>query len=341
MPVPSPEQYKKIIANAKANNFALPAINVTSMITANAAIAAFAEAKADGIIQLSLGGAEFASGSGVKDAVIGAASVAEHVHRVTKDLPVYIALHTDHCQADKLHIVRGLLEESRKRVAAGQSVLFNGHMFDGSALPLEENMKLSVPLLRECRELGIVLEVEAGIVGGEEDGAAETDDNTKLYTSPEDMLYVADTLFPEEGDFMFAATFGNVHGIYKPGNVKLDPSILKNGQAAVREKYGEDKTFALVFHGGSGTPVEQIRETLQYGVIKMNVDTATQFAFTQPIVEHMCDNSELIRQADGDGSKKLYDPRSYLKKAEQAMKTRVLQAIEELCATGKTQFGSI
>ena len=338
MPIPSSEQYLEMLDNAKQKEFAFPAINVTSLITANAALAAFAESKSDGIIQFSLGGAKFASGTALGDPVLGAISVAEHVHRVAEKLDVFIALHTDHCQKPELGFVNGLLDESEKRKSDGQINLFNGHMFDGSALSLRENIDTAKPLLKRCGELGIILEVEAGIVGGEEEGAASTGDHSKMYTSPEDMLYVADQLFPLESRFMFAATFGNVHGIYKPGNVKLKPEILKLGQAAVTEKYGKDQSFDLVFHGGSGTPVEQIHETLGYGVVKMNVDTATQFAFTKAIAEHVRLAGDLITQVDGEGSKKLYDPRSYLKKAELSMKARVLQASTELRSLGQSIF---
>ncbi len=336
MPVPNSEQYQQMIKAARQGSYAFPAINVSSMVTANAAIAAFAETKSDGIIQFSLGGAKFCSGSGVNSDWLGAVSLAQHIHLMTKDLGIYVALHTDHCQAPELKFVNQLLNVSADRLAKGENVLFNGHMFDGSALPLDENMKIARELLERCKKVGVVLEVEAGCVGGEEEGAAETSDHSKMYTSPAEMVYVAEQLFPIKGDFLFAATFGNVHGIYKPGNVKLEPKILRDGQAEVLKKYGTGNDFNLVFHGGSGTPVEQIRETLQYGVVKMNVDTATQFAFTQPIAEHMHTNYDKVIQADGDGSKKLYDPRSYLKKAEQAMKARVVQALEELRSLGKT-----
>ena len=336
MPVPNPKQYREMLDNAKANKFAFPAINVASISTANAAVAAFAETKSDGIIQFSIGAGKFASGQAVNDSVIGAISLAEHVHRVAEKLDVFIAIHTDHCQKHELDFVRGLLEESKKRVDRGDKPLFNGHMFDGSALSLKENIDTAKDLIKDCASLGIVLEVEAGIVGGEEDGAATTTDTDKLYTTPEDMLYVADELYPLKADFMFAATFGNVHGIYKPGNVKLNPEILKNGQAAVSEKYGSDKTFDLVFHGGSGTPKEQIQETLDYGVVKMNVDTATQYSFTLPLANHVIENQEKIVVAEGN--KKLYDPRAYLKKAEVGMKERVIQALEELRSLGKTYY---
>jgi fructose-bisphosphate aldolase, class II len=334
MPVPNPAKYKAMLANAKKNKFAFPAINVASEVTANAVLAALAETKSDGIIQFSIGAAKFVSGSAVNDSVEGAISLAEHVHRMAAKLNINVALHTDHCQKEELSFVRGLLAESRRRIEAGKTPLFNGHMFDGSALSLKENIETARELLAECHELGVILEVEAGVVGGEEDGAATTSDHSKMYTTPEDMLYVADQLFPLKADFMFAATFGNVHGIYKPGNVKLNPSILKDGQAAVVAKYGQEKTFDLVFHGGSGTPVEQIRETLDYGVVKMNVDTACQFAFTLPIAEFMHTNYAAVTVAEGN--KKLYDPRAYLKKAEQGMKVRVIQALDELRSLGQT-----
>ncbi len=336
MPVPTPSEYAKILDVAKEQKYALPAINVSSIATANAALAAFAETGSDGIIQFSIGAGKFASGSAVGDAVLGAVSLAQHVHLMAEKLDVYVALHTDHCQAAELDFVRSLLKKSKERLDGGLAPLFSGHMFDGSALALEENMELALPLLKECGELGIVLEVEAGAVGGEEEGAATTTDKTKLYTTTEDMLYVAEKLFSVPARLMFAATFGNVHGIYKPGNVELKPEILKDGQAAVHEKYG--KTFDLVFHGGSGTPVEQIQETLDYGIVKMNVDTATQYSFSLPIAEHMHEHYEKVIQADGDGSKKLYDPRAYLKKGEQGMKERVIQASTELRSLGKTIY---
>ena len=271
--------------------------------------------------------------------VLGAISLAEHVHRVAERLNVYVAMHTDHCQLKDIFYIKGLMEATRQRRAKGLPNLFNGHMFDGSALPLDENLKTAKEVLEECKELEIIPEFEAGVVGGEEEGAASTGDHTKMYTSPEDMLKVADTLLPLNAPFLFAATFGNVHGIYKPGNVKLRPEILKQGQDAVVKKYGADKAFFLVFHGGSGTPVEQIRETLDYGVVKMNVDTATQYAFTRSIADHMFKNYSGVLMVDGDvGDKKTYDPRSYMKKASDSMAVRVGQAVDELKSTGNTLF---
>jgi len=329
-----------MLDNAKKNKFAYPAINVTSEATANACLQAFAEMKSDGIIQVSTGGGEFASGQGVKDAALGAISIANHVHLVADRYDINVALHTDHCQANKVDsFLKPLLAESRKRVEQGLKPLFNSHMFDGSSLPLKENMDIAVDLLKECSELGIILEVEAGVVGGEEDGVSNEDAPAeKLYTSPEDMLYVYERLSEvKDAKYMFAATFGNVHGVYKPGNVKLTPGILKAGQDAVVSKYGEDAKFYLVFHGGSGSSLEEIRETLEYGVIKMNVDTDTQYAFTRPIVEHMFKNYDGVLKVEGEvGNKKMYDPRAYLKKGETSMKERVIQAVSDLRGEGTT-----
>ncbi len=339
MPVVDYNKYCEMLDNAKKNKFAYPAINVTSEATANACIEAFAEAKSDGIIQVSTGGGQFASGA-LKDAALGAVTIANHVHLIAEKYDINIALHTDHCQADKVDsFLKPLIAESRKRVAAGQKPLFNSHMFDGSAIPLKENMDIAVELLEECKELGIILEVEAGVVGGEEDGVSnEGAPAEKLYTTPEDMLYVYERLSSVEGGrYMFAATFGNVHGVYKPGNVKLRPGILKEGQDAVVAKYGEAASFDLVFHGGSGSSLEEIRETLEYGVIKMNVDTDTQYAFTRPIVHHVMTNYDGVLKVDGEvGNKKMYDPRGYMKKAMNGMKERVLVAISDLRGEGTT-----
>ncbi|MEN8191685.1 MAG: class II fructose-bisphosphate aldolase [Bacteroidota bacterium] len=334
MPVVSNEKYCEMLDNAKKNKFAYPAINVTSEATANAVLEALAETKSDGIIQVSTGGGEFASGIAVKDAALGAISIAQHVHLVADRYDINVALHTDHCQANKVEpFLKPLLAASRERVEKGMMPLFQSHMFDGSALPLKENMDIAVELLKECKELGIILEVEAGVVGGEEDGVSNEDAPAeKLYTTPEDMIEVYERLSEVEGGrYMFAATFGNVHGVYKPGNVKLRPTILKDGQAAVIAKHGEEASFDLVFHGGSGSSLEEIRETLDYGVIKMNVDTDTQYAFTRPIVEHMFKNYDEVLKVDGEvGNKKMYDPRGYLKKAETAMKERVIEAVKDL-----------
>ena len=340
MPVVDYAKYQEMLENARKNKFAYPAINVVSESSANAVLKAFAETKSDGIIQVSTGGGEFASGTALKDAALGAISIAQHIHLVADRYDINVALHTDHCQAKKVDsFLKPLLAESRKRVERGEKPLFNSHMFDGSELPLKENMDIAVELLKECHELGIILEVEAGVVGGEEDGINNEDTPAeKLYTTPEDMLYVYERLSTvKDAQYMFAATFGNVHGVYKPGNVKLKPAILKQGQDAVVAKYGEEAKFMLVFHGGSGSSLEEIRETLDYGVIKMNVDTDTQYAFTRPIADHMLKNYDGVLKIDGEvGNKKMYDPRGYLKKAEEAMKDRVIVACNDLRSVGTT-----
>jgi len=342
MPVADYAAYCRMLENAAKNRFAYPAINITSETTANAVLRGFAEKKSDGIIQVSTGGGEFASGLGVKSAAKGAIWLAEYVHRAAAEYPVYVALHTDHCQPKKAgSFLVPLIEETERRRAKGIPNLFNSHMFDGSELPLRENMDAAVPLLERCRKNEIILEVEAGVVGGEEDGVShEGAPREKLYTTPEDMVEVYRRLSAVKGArYMFAATFGNVHGVYKPGNVQLRPSILRDGQAALRKEFGEGASFWLVFHGGSGSSPEEIRETLSYGVIKMNVDTDTQYAFTRPIADHMMKNYDGVFKIDGEvGNKKVYDPRSYLKKAEESMTARVMQAVDDLQSAGTTLF---
>lgn len=342
MPVADHATYVKMLENAYANHFAYPAINITSMISANAVLHAFAEKKSDGIIQISTGGGQFASGIGVKDMAKGAIALAEYVHRAAEEYDVYIALHTDHCQADKVgSFLDPLIAETERRRKAGLPILFNSHMFDGSALPLGENMDLAVKLLERCHRSEIVLEVEAGVVGGEEDGVSHDGPKEKLYTTPADMVEVYRRLSSVKGArYMFAATFGNVHGVYKPGNVKLKPKILKEGQDAVRKEFGGDAYFWLVFHGGSGSSRDEIHETLGYGVVKMNVDTDTQYAFTRPIVDHMMKNYAGVLKIDGEvGDKKTYDPRAYLKKAEEGMSARVMQAVDDLNSAGTSLRG--
>jgi fructose-bisphosphate aldolase, class II len=343
MPVATPKQFAAMLEAAQKGGYAYPAINVTSLTTLNGALKAFAESKSDGIIQVSTGGGQFASGLAVKDMALGAIVLAEATHRLAARYDVLIGLHTDHCQPDKVDsFLRPLLAETKKWRDSGRGNLFTSHMLDASELPLEENMKLSKALLTECAALDIVLEVEAGVVGGEEDGVDHGDQpNEKLYTTPEDMLAVYETL-NGIGRYMFAATFGNVHGSYKPGTVKLRPDILRDGQAAVMAKYGKEAEFDLVFHGGSGTELEEIRETLGYGVIKMNIDTDTQYAFTRPITDHMMKNYSGVMKIDGEvGDKKAYDPRTYLKKGEQGLCDRMKQACDDLLSTGKTIYGQV
>ncbi|HEX5114109.1 MAG TPA: class II fructose-bisphosphate aldolase [Pseudonocardiaceae bacterium] len=344
MPVASPEVYNEMLDRAKANGFAYPAINVTSSETLNAALRGFAEAESDGIVQVSTGGAEFASGTKVKDMVTGASALAEFAHVVADKYPVNLALHTDHCPKDKLDAyVRPLLAISQERVNAGGLPLFQSHMWDGSAVPLDENLIIATELLDLAAKAKIILEIEVGVVGGEEDGVAN-EINEKLYTTPDDYLKTVDALGTgEKGRYLLAATFGNVHGVYKPGNVKLRPEILKQGQEVVSGKLGlaaGAKPLDLVFHGGSGSLLEEIREAVSYGVVKMNVDTDTQYAFTRPIVGHMFSNYDGVLKVDGEvGSKKAYDPRTYLKAAEQAMASRVAKACEDLGSAGRMLAG--
>ncbi|HEY3712208.1 MAG TPA: class II fructose-bisphosphate aldolase [Amycolatopsis sp.] len=340
MPIATPEVYAEMLDRAKANEYAFPAINVTSSETVNAAIRGFAEAESDGIIQFSTGGAEFASGQKVKDMVTGAAALAEFAQVVAAKYDVHVALHTDHCPKDKLDgFVRPLIEISAERVKNGQNPLFQSHMWDGSAIDLDENLEIAQELLAKTAAAKIILEVEIGVVGGEEDGVAH-DINEKLYTAEGDFLKTIDALGSgEHGRYLLAATFGNVHGVYKPGNVKLRPDVLKGGQEAASKKLGlaaGSKPFELVFHGGSGSQPEEIREAVSYGVVKMNVDTDTQYAFTRPIADHFFKNYDGVLKIDGEvGNKKVYDPRSYLKAAETGMAKRVVEAVEALGAAGK------
>lgn len=338
MPIATYEQYCDMLDAAKAGKYAFPAINVTGLETLNASLEGFAEAQTDGIIQVSTGGGAHATGS-LKDMALGAGILAEVAHKLAERYNVLIALHTDHCHPKNLKpFMDPLIEMSRQRVNQVGRPLFCSHMFDGSELPLEKNLETSVAYLKQLAELKMILEVEIGVVGGEEDGhdtsgvAAE-----KLYTTPADMVRAYEVLQPV-GRYMLAATFGNVHGVYKPGNVKLKPSILKDGQSAVTEKHQTAKNpLDLVFHGGSGSSPDEISETLGYGVIKMNVDTDTQYAFTRPIADHMLKNYDGILRIDGEvGDKKVYDPRSYLKRGIANMKSRVIQAVRDLNAEGKS-----
>jgi fructose-bisphosphate aldolase, class II len=339
MSVATPEQYNDMLDRAKAGRFAYPAINVTSSQTLLAALRGFAEAESDGIIQVSTGGAAAWSGFSIKDMVIGATGFAEYAKVVADKFPVTVALHTDHCPKDKLDgFRRPLAEISKERVARGEAPLFNSHMWDGSAVELEENLDIAEEMLELCAAGNIILEMEIGVVGGEEDGVVG-EMNEKLYSTPEDALATAEKLgVGERGRYMLAATFGNVHGVYKPGHVKLRPSVLKELQEAVGQKVGKEQPFDLVFHGGSGSSMEEIHESLEYGVVKMNVDTDTQYAFTRPIVEHMFKNYDGVLKIDGEvGNKKVYDPRSYSQVGEEGMAARVVQACQELRSAGTTQ----
>ncbi len=325
-----------MLDRAKAGQFAYPAINVTSSQTLIAALRGFTEAESDGIIQFSWGGAEFASGQAVKDMVTGAVALAEFANVVAEQYPVNIALHTDHCPLQKLDgFMRPLVDISIERVKAGKLPLFQSHMWDGSAIPLDENLDIAEEMLDKCHQANIIMELEIGVVGGEEDGI-EAKHDAKLFSTPEDGLATAEKLgLGERGRYMVAATFGNVHGVYKPGNVVLTPSILKDIQDAVGAKYGVDKPFDLVFHGGSGSLLEEIREALDYGVVKMNVDTDTQYAFSRPVADWMFKNYDGVLKVDGEvGNKKQYDPRAWGKAAEAGMAARVVRACEDLRSAG-------
>ena len=336
MPIAAPEVYREMLDRAKAGAFAYPAINVSSTQTLNAALAGFAEAESDGIIQVSTGGAEYLSGQRVRSMAAGAAALAAFAHEVAAQYPVNVALHTDHCPRDKLDgLVRPLLARSAERVRAGQGPLFQSHMWDGSAVPLDENLRIARELLDECAALGVVLEIEVGVVGGEEDGVVGAIDD-KLYTTVDDALRVAEALGTgEHGRYMAALTFGNVHGVYKPGNVRLRPELLGEIQRAVGESVGRDRPFDLVFHGGSGSLPEEITEALEHGTVKMNVDTDTQYAFTRPVVDHLFTNYDGVLKVDGEvGDKKAYDPRSWGRKAEAGMAARVAEACRNLRSDG-------
>ncbi|OFM61792.1 class II fructose-bisphosphate aldolase [Corynebacterium sp. HMSC058E07] len=339
MPIATPDVYRDMLDNAKENGFAYPAINCTSSETINAALKGFADAESDGIIQFSTGGAQFGSGLAVKNMVAGAEALAAFAHQAAKHYGVNVALHTDHCQKEVLdEYVRPLMEISRKRVEAGENPLFQSHMWDGSAIPIDENLEIAKGLLADAQKAKIILEVEIGVVGGEEDGV-EAKAGANLYTTEEDFLKTVDALGTgENGRYLLAATFGNVHGVYKPGNVKLRPEVLDMGQKAAEKKLGlaeGSNPFDFVFHGGSGSEKEKIEESLRYGVIKMNVDTDTQYAFTNPVARHMFTNFDGVLKIDGEvGNKKVYDPRSYLKQAEEAMSVRVVEACNDLHSAG-------
>ncbi len=345
MPIATPEVYAEMLGRAKEHSFAFPAINCTSSETINAAIKGFADAGSDGIIQFSTGGAEFGSGLGVKDMVTGATALAEFAHVVAAKYDITVALHTDHCPKDKLDgFVRPLLAISAERVKNGQNPLFQSHMWDGSAVPIDENLQIAQELLKLSTEAKIILEIEIGVVGGEEDGV-EAEINEKLYTSPEDFEKTIDALGAgENGKYLLAATFGNVHGVYKPGNVKLKPEILAQGQQVAAAKLGladNAQPFDFVFHGGSGSLKSEIEDSLRYGVVKMNVDTDTQYAFSRPIAGHFFTNYDGVLKVDGEvGNKKVYDPRSYLKKAEAGMTERVIEACNDLHSAGRSVSAS-
>lgn len=337
MAIATPEVYAEMLQTAKEKGFAYPAVNVTSSQTLNAAIRGFAEAGSDGIIQASTGGAAYWSGASKKDMVVGSLAFATYAREVAKQYDVNIALHTDHCPKDKLDgFVLPLLAESEKAVARGEDPIFNSHMWDGSAIDLDENLKIAAELIERTSKANIVLEVEIGAVGGEEDGVEGAIDDS-LYTTVADAIKTVEAIgLGEKGTYMAALTFGNVHGVYKPGNVHLRPELLKEIQTEVGAKYGKgDKPFYLVFHGGSGSTEQEIADAVSYGVIKMNIDTDTQYAFTRPVAGHMFSNYDGVLKVDGEvGNKKTYDPRVWGAAAEAGMAARVVEACQQLGSVG-------
>jgi fructose-bisphosphate aldolase class II len=333
------QTYGVMLDKALAGKYAYPAINVLEINTLNAAIEGFAAARSDGIVQISVAAGMHTSGA-IKDPVLGAITLAEHARRLADKHDIHIAIHSDHCPTDQIDsFLKPLIAETARRRKAGLPNLFNSHMYDGSGLPLPENMRRAVPLLELCRDNEIILEVEAGVVGGEEDGLnREGAPRAKLYTTPEDMVYAFEALSRVEGArFMLAATFGNVHGVYKPGSVVLKPKILREGQEAVVARYGEKARFWLVFHGGSGTSIEEIHESIEYGVVKMNIHTDTQYAFTRGVADYMLKHYDAVLKIDGEvGVKQAYLASAWLDQGRESMVKRVVQACEELKSAGKT-----
>ncbi|MGQ0838826.1 class II fructose-bisphosphate aldolase [Actinokineospora sp.] len=341
MPVVALEEYGEMLDRAKHGQFAYPAVNVRSSVALHAALRGFAEAGSDGIVQLTVRSTEFWSGSYVKDQLIGATAFADFARAVAVGYPVNIALHTDHCPREDVDtFLRPLIGASHERVACGREPFFQSHMWDGSALPLAENLTIAEDLLAACDKARAILEIEIGVVGGEEEGLSG-EGGEKLFSTPEDALRAVRRLGAgERGRYLVAATFGNVHGVYKPGNVTLTPSILRDIQTAVGQRLGRDKPLDLVFHGGSGSRPADIAEAVSYGVVKMNIDTDTQYAFTRPIADYMFTNYAKVLKVDGElGSKKVYDPRAYLERAEEGMAARVAQACVDLGSAGNTMVG--
>ena len=340
MAVVSHSEYQEMLNRAKKNGFAYPAINVSSSQTLNAALAGLQAAGSDGILQVSTGGADYLSGPTIKNRVSGALAFAAFAREVAKNYSIKVALHTDHCAEDQLDgFVRPLIALSEQSVRGGAEPIFNSHMWDGSAVPLGRNLEIAKELLASCSKANIILEIEVGVVGGEEDGV-EGGSGKELYTTVEDGMKTAEALgLGENGRYLAALTFGNVHGVYKPGNVKLRPELLAEIQSAVGGKYGKEMPFDLVFHGGSGSTPEEIATAVRNGVVKMNIDTDTQYAFTRPVVDHMLKNYDGVLRIDGEvGDKKTYDPRAWGKAAEAGMAKRVALAAQELGSAGKSNW---
>jgi fructose-bisphosphate aldolase class II len=341
MPVATPEQYADMLDRAKAGGFAYPAFNASSSQSVNAILQGLTEAGSDGIIQVTTGGADYFAGHTVKGRATGALAFAKFVHEVAKSYPVTVALHTDHCPKPALEdFVLPLIAESEKVVADGGNPIFQSHMWDGSAVPLDENIEIAKELLPRLKNINAILEVEIGVVGGEEDGVKHEGSNEALYTTVADVTAAVEALgLGENGRYISALTFGNVHGVYKPGNVKLRPELLGEIQEGIAARFGTGpKPLDLVFHGGSGSTDEEIALAVANGVIKMNIDTDTQYAFTRAVAGFMFQNYDGVLKVDGEvGNKKAYDPRAWGKVAESAMAARVVQATQQLGSAGKSQ----
>ncbi len=337
MPVVNQEQYLQMLDDAKSAGFAYPAINVSSSQSLNAALEGFERAGSNGIIQVSTGGADYWSGANKKDRVQGAVAFAAFAKETAKSYGINVAIHTDHCAKDQLDgFVRPLLTLSEEQVKKSGEPIFNSHMWDGSAIDLDENLEIAKELLARSKNVGSILEIEVGAVGGEEDGVVGAS-GEHLYTTIDDGIKTVEALgMGENGRYMTALTFGNVHGVYKPGNVVLRPELLNEIQSAIGEKYGKSLPFDLVFHGGSGSTEQEISDAVSFGVIKMNIDTDTQYAFTRPVADHMLKNYDGVLKIDGEvGNKKTYDPRAWGKLAETSMAERVVEACEQLGSAGK------
>ncbi|MFT4147277.1 MAG: class II fructose-bisphosphate aldolase [Micrococcaceae bacterium] len=338
MPIATPDVYAEMIDNAKNKGFAYPAVNVTSSQTLNAALEGFQAAGSDGIVQVTTGGAAYWSGPKKKDMVVGSLAFAAFAREVAKQYDVNIALHTDHCPKDKLEdFVLPLIKLSEEAVARGEDPIFGSHMWDGSAVPLDENLKIAQELLERTNNNHQILEIEVGVVGGEEDGV-DNEINDDLYSTVADGMATVKALGTgENGRYITALTFGNVHGVYKPGNVKLKPEVLEEIQSEVGKKIGKDRPFDLVFHGGSGSSEQEIADAVKYGVVKMNIDTDTQYAYTRPVAHHMMQNYDGVLKVDGEvGNKKTYDPRVWGAAAEDGMAQRIVEACEALGSAGKS-----
>jgi fructose-bisphosphate aldolase class II len=341
MPVATPDQYAEMLDRAKTKGFAYPAINVSSSQTINAVLQGLTEAGSDGIIQVTTGGADYFAGQTVKNRAAGALAFAKFATEVAKNYPVTVALHTDHCPKDALDgFVLPLIAASEEEVKAGRNPIFQSHMWDGSAVPLDENISIAEDMLKRTRAINAILEVEIGVVGGEEDGVQHEGTNDALYTTVGDVTRVVEALgLGDHGRYIAALTFGNVHGVYKPGNVKLRPELLGEIQAGIAEKFGTaEKPLELVFHGGSGSSAAEIAEAVSNGVVKMNIDTDTQYAFSRSIADTVLKNYDGFLKVDGEvGNKKVYDPRSWGKIAETAMAARVVEATQQLGSAGHSQ----